>query len=312
QRAAAKPAQRAAAKPEPRAAAKPAQRAAAKPEPRAAAKPEPRAAAKPEPRAAAKPEPRTTAKPAPRPAAQPPQRPATTSAARPAAKPEPHPAAQPEPRTTVKPSRAVPAKPAPATAETDRMREEIQQLNAALERARADARAARDEVARLQAEGDALRSRLDTTEARPADAGAGDGATLESLRAELDREREAGQETRRRAEETARTWRRQVEEAHAEAARLAAAEHAARVEIDRLREELGRAKNMGTVVAPPLESSPVVMGDERIIVPGEPASQAIAPGPGENTDPLTHEASPEAASAPLEPGEPAPPEESAP
>jgi hypothetical protein len=137
---------------------------------------------------------------------------------------------------------------------------------------------------------------------------------IETLRTELDHEREAAQEVRRRSEEAARTWYQQVEAAHSETARLAAAEHAARVEIQRLREELERVKNMGTVVVPSPDISPVVTDDERIIVPAEPASQAITPGlgPSDTTDPLAHEASPEVASTPLEPGEPAPPEESAP
>lgn len=116
--------------------------------------------------------------------------------------------AAPKPQTTKKspPAQATTRAQKPATPPSN----EISQLTAALNDARADARAARDEVARLNTEAYILRAKLDET--------------LE----QLDLERRAAEETSQRAEKAAETWRAQLEEANRQV--LDAIEQASAVE----------------------------------------------------------------------------------
>src|SRR5207248_3084930 len=104
-----------------------------------------------------------------------------------------------------------------------------------------DARAARDEVARLAVENDSLRARLDErapppagTTAAPDTAESRAGAVAADDTARRDTDEELHRE-RARAEEAARVWRAQVDEARADAARERARAHKLDEELRALR-----------------------------------------------------------------------------
>jgi chromosome segregation ATPase len=128
------------------------------------------------------------------------------------------------------------------------------ELEAALGDARADSRAARDEVGRLNGEADQLRAQLDEalTASAPEQvdsAGHGGDAALQQahaalhakdeelarLRAEVERDR---RELRARSEEAARTWGAQLAEAHAASAQSLVELHRLRSEMEALRAEV--------------------------------------------------------------------------
>lgn len=164
-----------------------------------------------------------------------PAKPVVAKTKKPAAKVKPAQARQPakkpavKARQSAKPAKMPPRKaprPEPKKAKpleagySDAARNEIHELTDALDDARADARAARDEVARLAAETDALREQLDVAVDRAA-------------------------ESQQRAEKAAETWRGQLEAA-AHGGDHGAQLQMAQSEIRQLKAELDEVKSVDT------------------------------------------------------------------
>jgi hypothetical protein len=138
---------------------------------------------------------------------------------------------------------------------------ELAELQAALADARADARAARDEVARLNGENEALRARIDRaalpSAKAPAAATAGPpGDSLERARREanlarseaaelrdtLDRERIAAAKSRNDAQLAARAAAAQLDEARAETARASANAREAKLQLKHALDEAAKLR----------------------------------------------------------------------